>query len=610
MCGIAGFYSSDQSLGMPELKRMTDRIKHRGPDAEGHYLDKGFGLGHRRLSIIDLSEHSNQPFTSADGRYLMVYNGEVYNHKDVAAQLGINARTTSDTEVIIEAFAIKGPEMVKMLNGMFVMAILDKEKNHLFIFRDRLGIKPLYYSTTGSFQFGSELKCLVGQISNPTINHEAVAKFLHMGYIPEPISILKEVKKFPAGTYAEFIDGELSFTTYWRPEEHISANVMANENEAKDQLEKLLLDSVGKRLMSDVPFGTFLSGGIDSSLVTALAQANSDKPIKTFSIGSVEKKYNESEFARAVSKHLGTEHYEYTVTEKDALNLVEEIPDWYDEPYADSSAIPTMLVSQMASKEVTMALSGDGGDELFMGYGAYNWAYRLNKPHFKAFRKPLSAILNLGSDHKKRAGKVFNWKHQASLPSHIFSQEQYLFSEEEVEKLVLKPGRPAPVDQYVDVARTLDPAEVQAFYDLRYYLKDDLLTKVDRASMRYSLETRVPILDHRIVEFALNLSPSLKMKDGEMKYLLKQVLYRHVPKEIFDRPKWGFSIPLVKWLNGELSYLIDDHLNKSNVEYYGFVSWKEVDRLVKLYRSGQSHLYNRLWLLIMLHMWKQRFDAR
>jgi asparagine synthase (glutamine-hydrolysing) len=589
---------------------MTDRIKHRGPDAGGHYLENGFGLGHRRLSIIDLSEQSNQPFTSADGRYVMVYNGEVYNHKEVAAELGIKTRTTSDTEVIIEAFAKKGPEMVKMLNGMFVMVIYDKVENRLFIFRDRLGIKPLYYSTKTHFLFGSELKCLVDQIKDPSIDDEAVAKFLHMGYIPEPHSIFNEIRKFPSGYYAEFVSGKLVFTQYWNPEEKVSSSILTDENAAVDQLESLMLDSVGKRLMSDVPFGTFLSGGIDSSLVTALAQANSDKPIKTFSLGSVEKKYNESAFARAVSKHLGTEHYEYTVTEKDALDLVEDIPDWYDEPYADSSAIPTMLVSQMAHKEVTMTLSGDGGDELFMGYGAYNWAYRLNKPHYKALRKPLSAFLSLGSDHKKRAAKVFNWSNESALPSHIFSQEQCLFSQAEVDDLVIKKANSAPNNQYVDLTRSLDSAEIQAFYDLRYYLKDDLLTKVDRASMRYSLETRVPILDHRVVEFALNLSPSLKMKDGEMKYLLKQVLYRHVPKEIFDRPKWGFSIPLVKWLNGELSYLIDDHLNKANIEACGFVRWPEVGRLIKLYRGGQSHLYNRLWLLIMLHMWKQRFDAR
>ena len=610
MCGIVGFYSSDRSLGMPELKHMTDRIKHRGPDAEGHYLENGFGLGHRRLSIIDLSEHSNQPFTSADGRYVMVYNGEVYNHKEVAAELGIKTRTTSDTEVLIEAFAKKGPEMVKMLNGMFVMAIVDTVENRVFIFRDRLGIKPLYYSQKGNFLFGSELKSLVDQIKDPEIDIEAVAKFLHMGYIPEPHTIYRQVRKFPSGHYAEYVDGKLQFTCYWKPEEHVSANVLTDEKTAIAQLENLMLDSVGKRLMSDVPFGTFLSGGIDSSLVTALAQANSDEPIKTFSIGSVEKKYNETEFARAVSKHLGTEHYEYTVTEKDAMDLVADIPDRYDEPYADSSAIPTMLVNKMARKEVTMTLSGDGGDELFMGYGAYPWAYRLNKPHFKLLRQPISTVLKLGNDHKKRASKVFDWQSESHLPSHIFSQEQYLFSEKEVAELVLHSAPSTPEDQIVQLPRELDPAENQAFYDLRYYLKDDLLTKVDRASMRYSLETRVPILDHRVVEFALNLSPSLKIKDGEMKYLLKQVLYKHVPKEIFDRPKWGFSIPLVKWLKTDLAYLIDDHLSKPKVESAGMVRWNVVERLIRQFRDGQSHLYNRLWLLIMLHLWKERFDAR
>ena len=609
MCGIAGFYTSDGSLGQPELKGMTDRIRHRGPDAEGHFLKDGFGLGHRRLSIIDLSEHSNQPFTSADGRYVMIYNGEVYNYKEVATELGIKTRTTSDTEVIIEAFAKEGPKMVSRLNGMFVMAILDKIENKLFLFRDRLGIKPLYYSEVGGrLMFGSELKCVHPLIKEPTIDDEAVAKFLHMGYIPEPHSIFTQIKKFPSGNFAELEGGKLEFHRYWNPSEKVSTDVLTDQKSATDQLENLLLDSVGKRLMSDVPFGTFLSGGIDSSLVTALAQANSNEPIKTFSIGSVEKKYNESEFARAVSKHLGTEHYEYTVSEKDAMDLVEDIPDWYDEPYADSSAIPTMLVSRMARQEVTMTLSGDGGDELFMGYGAYNWAYRLNKLHFKLMRKPISRVLNVGNDRRKRAAKVFNWKDQNNLPSHIFSQEQYLFSEKEVSELLVNDANCSPVDQLEKLARKLDPAEAQAFYDLKYYLKDDLLTKVDRASMRYSLETRVPILDHRVVEFALNLSPELKYNKGEMKHLLKQVLYRHVPKEIFDRPKWGFSIPLVKWLNSDLAYLIDELLTKESIESAGFVKWEVVQNLITKYRSGQAHLYNRLWLLIMLLLWKQRFD--
>lgn len=607
MCGIAGFYSNDSRWGRADLKRMTDSIKHRGPDAEGHFLHEGFGLGHRRLSIIDLSEASNQPFTSADGRYVMTYNGEVYNFKEVAAKLKIQTKTTSDTEVIIEAFAQKGPSFVEMLNGMFVMAILDKAENKLFIFRDRLGIKPLYYSLEkGSLLFGSELKVVTEMLQKTTINSEAVAKFLHMGYIPEPISIFNEVAKFPAGSYGVLEGGKMNITQYWNPADKVGTEVITDEKTGVDQLENLLKDSVDKRLMSDVPFGTFLSGGIDSSTVTALAQASRDQKINTFSIGSSDAGHDESEFARAVAKHLGTEHHEYTVTENDALELIPTLLDSYDEPYADSSAVPTMLVSKMARQEVTMTLSGDGGDELFMGYGAYAWAYRLSKEPFKTFRKPIAGLLSLGNDHKKRGGKVFNWSREDHIPSHIFSQEQNLFSEAEVEKLMVNPSAAAPEDQLVKTARNLDPAERQAFYDLRYYLKDDLLTKVDRASMKYSLETRVPILDHRIVEFALNVSPSLKMKGGEMKHLLKQVLYRHVPKEIFDRPKKGFSIPLVRWLKTDLAYLIDTYLTEEKILEAGLVNWSVVEGLKSGFRSGQDHLYNRLWLLIILHQWFEK----
>lgn len=587
---------------------MTDSIKHRGPDAEGNFLKDGFGLGHRRLSILDLSEASDQPFTSADGRYVMTYNGEVYNFKVVAAELNIKTRTTSDTEVIVEAFALKGPSMVEMLNGMFAMAILDTQENKLFIFRDRLGIKPLYYSLDeGNLLFGSELKVVTELLESPTMNQEAIAKFLHMGYIPEPISIFNEVSKFPAGSYGVFENGELSIKTYWNPVHKVRTEVITDEKTGVDQLENLLMDSVDKRLMSDVPFGTFLSGGIDSSTVTALAQASRDERINTFSIGSSDAGHDESEFASAVAKHLGTEHHEYTVTEKDALDLIPTLLDSYDEPYADSSAVPTMLVSKMARQEVTMTLSGDGGDELFMGYGAYAWAYRLNKEPFKTLRKPIARLLSIGDDHKKRGGKVFDWNREDHLPSHIFSQEQNLFSEKEVNDLMIASFISAPEDQIVKTARNLDPAEIQALYDIRYYLKDDLLTKVDRATMKYSLETRVPILDHRIVEFALNVSPALKLRNGDMKHLLKQVLYRHVPKEIFDRPKKGFSIPLVKWLKGDLAYLIDRYLTEQNIEDADLVRWSVVSGLITKFRSGQDHLYNRLWLLIVLHQWHERF---
>ncbi|MBL4586777.1 MAG: asparagine synthase (glutamine-hydrolyzing) [Flavobacteriales bacterium] len=571
-------------------------------------MDECFGIAHRRLSIIDLSDAANQPMKSACGRYQMVFNGEVYNHKDVAKELDGNLKTTSDTEVVLEAFAKWGPSMVEKLNGMFVIVILDTTENKLYLFRDRMGIKPLFiYRNDGMMAFGSELKAITALKSDLkfTINREAIPAFLNLGYIPQPMTIYNEVEKFPSGHWAVF-DGEmLTKTCYWNPNEKIKSEVVSDENEAKEQLELLLKESVSKRLMSDVPFGTFLSGGVDSSLVTALAQHSTSKKLKTFSIGFDDPKHNEAGFAKQVAEHLETDHHEYILTEKDALELVTEILPQYDEPYADSSAIPTMLVSKMARQEVTMTLSGDGGDELFMGYGAYNWAERLSNPLISAFHKPIGAALYLGNDRFKRISKLFDYSDTDFLPAHIFSQEQYMFSQKEIDKLVNFSERSQNLfpEMEAERERKLSPSEYQALFDLNYYLKDDLLTKVDRASMRYSLETRVPLLDHTIVEFALNLDSNLKNKNGVAKYLLKEVLYDHVPKSIMDRPKWGFSIPLSKWLQNDLSFLIDKNLNQKKVEETGVVNWVEVEVLLKKFRSGQTHLYNRLWLLILLHQW-------
>ena len=357
--------------------------------------------------------------------------------------------------------------------------------------------------------------------------------------------------------------------------------------------------------MSDVPYGTFLSGGIDSSLVTALAQSVSADKLKTFSIGFDDAKHDESNFARQVSNHLGTEHYEYRITEKDALELIPSIIPQYDEPYSDSSAIPTMLVSKMARQEVTMTLSGDGGDELFHGYGMYNWAERLANPAIQALSWPISKALSLGDDRYKRIAKVFDYPGENQMHSHIFSQEQYMFSTSEISKLLVGTNEMnySLLDLDLNSKRILTPTENQALFDIEHYLKDDLLTKVDVASMKYSLEARVPILDHTVVEFALNLDPKLKVKNGVQKYLLKEVLYDFVPKKIFDRPKWGFSIPLGKWLKSDLAYLIDEYLNENVVSGTGVVKWIEVKALLTKFSNGQNHLYNRIWLLILLHQW-------
>lgn len=607
MCGIAGIYHP-KGVHQETVKQMTDAISHRGPDAEGFFVDANFGLGHRRLSIIDLSTAANQPMQSSCGRYWMVFNGEVYNYREIAKDLDVRLKTTGDSEVILEAFAKWGSQMVAKLNGMFAIAIFDTTEKKLFLFRDRLGIKPLFiYQNEGVIAFASELKAIVALKSQLklTLNRQAIPYFLHLGYIPQPLSIYKEVEKFPSGSWAVADGNSVRVEEYWNPETKITSDLLSDEREAKQQLSQLLQDSVSRRLVSDVPFGTFLSGGIDSSLVTALAQNASSEKLKTFSIGFDDAKHDESGFARKVSEHLGTEHHEYRVTEKDALELITEIIPQYDEPYADSSAIPTMLVSKMARQEVTMTLSGDGGDELFHGYGMYNWAQRLANPAAQAFSWPLSKALSFGDDRYKRIAKVFDHSKSAQLHSHIFSQEQYMFSGSEIQNLLVDDSGTdySILDMKVTLKRNLSPAEFQALFDIEFYLKDDLLTKVDRASMKYSLETRVPILDHTVVEFALNLDPKLKVKDGVTKYLLKQVLYDHVPKELFDRPKWGFSIPLDKWLKNELSYLVDEYLNEKVVTEIDVVKWSEVRILLTKWNGGQSHLYNRIWLLILLHQW-------
>jgi asparagine synthase (glutamine-hydrolysing) len=606
MCGLAGMYSP-KGVKRDSLKKMTDVISHRGPDAEGFFIDGSFGLAHRRLSIIDLSSTANQPMQSSCRRYQMVFNGEVYNYQEIAKELDVNLKTTGDSEVVLEAFAKWGPQMVNRLNGMFTIAIFDISEKKLYLFRDRMGIKPLFlYRQNGVVAFASELKAIVALKSELplTINRSAIPYFLHLGYIPQPLSIYNEVEKFPSGSWAIIGDNRFKIERYWNPNKKISSKVISDEVEAKAQLTDLLKESVKRRLVSDVPFGTFLSGGIDSSLVTALAQNSTSEKLKTFSIGFDDAKHDESGFARKVSEHLDTEHYEYRITEKDALELVADILPQYDEPYADSSAIPTMLVSKMAQQEVTMTLSGDGGDELFHGYGMYNWAERMTNPAVKSLRWPISQILSLGDDRYKRIAKVFDYSSSDNLQSHIFSQEQYMFSVSELSNLLInKPEGLSLLTLNSTFPRQLTATESQALFDIDFYLKDDLLTKVDRASMKYSLETRVPILDHTVVEFALNLDPALKVKNGVQKHLLKEVLYDFVPKEIFDRPKWGFSIPLDKWLKNDLSFLIEDCLSERKIKEVGVVKWQEVETLKKKFFSGQNHLYNRIWLLILLHQW-------
>lgn len=609
MCGFTGFLSFANQFTKEDLYAMSSCIAHRGPDSDGFYFDGTCGLGHRRLSILDLSEAANQPFYSANGRYVMVYNGEVYNYREIAQKLDIPLRTTSDTEVILEAFVKWGEQFVHQLNGMFAIAIYDIQERQLYLYRDRMGIKPLFfYIDDNGFAFSSELKALTktdflqGKL---TLNKQALSQFLYLGYIPRPNSIYNEIQKMDSGTY--IIVGKKKFEqkSYWRLEEQVQPTILTDFNAAKAQLKELVLSSVKYRMISDVPFGTFLSGGIDSSLVTAAAQVNSSRPIKTFTINFEAAKYSEARFARDIAKYLGTEHHEFTTTHKEVVEWAGQIPSIYDEPYADSSAIPTLLVSEMARRHVTMALSGDGGDECFLGYGMYTWAERLHNPLVKTFRYPISLALSKLGNRYERASSLFNYPDQSRIKSNTFSQEQYLFSEPEIEELLTPNYKTSPYvqEEWNIQARKLSAIEQQAFFDLKQYLQEDLLVKLDRASMKHSLETRVPLLDYRIVAFALNLDPKLKRHKGTSKYLLKEVLYDFVPKELFNRPKWGFSIPLANWLKEDLRYLIDDYLNEKIISHYGIVHYHLVNKLKRQFLGGKDFLFNRIWVLIMLHKW-------
>lgn len=635
MCGIAGYFSTKNKFSKEDLHGMTACLAHRGPDAEGFFNDEFCGLGHKRLSIIDLSTRANQPLYSENNRFVIVYNGEVYNFSEIGAHLkgsGIHKdhshfKTSSDTEVILEAFAAYGPDFVNQLNGMFAIAIYDKELKELYLFRDRLGIKPLIYLwDQENFAFGSEIKSITSLKSfHKELNKEVLHDYLHLGFVPTPYTIYKNVFKLNAGCWMKVTQSGIEEFRYWNINTKLSNNVIENKEQSMVKLSDLLMSSVQYQLKSDVPFGVFLSGGIDSSLVTAQAVQLSSVKVNTFSIGFEENSHNESEYAKAVAQYLQTDHHEFIVSYKDAIQLIDSILETYDEPFADPSAIPTMLVSKLARDYVTVTLSGEGGDELFMGYGSYKWARRLSNPINKLMAYPVAAILSKMNSRMQRISHMLRYKDSFNLRSHIFSQEQYYFSSNEIIELLNTEYKPVSLvgnDMKINFnsvlgetinaglpkigTRSLTAMEQQAIFDLYYYLPDDLLTKVDRASMRFSLETRVPYLDHRVVEFALNISPDLKYRNGTSKFILKQILYQYIPEEFFARPKQGFAIPLNKWLHKELAYLIEENLDQSTIEKYGIVKFEKVKELLFNFNNGQDYLYNRIWLLIILHKWLKR----
>lgn len=627
MCGIAGFYSTKQVFTRADLDAMTLSLAHRGPDATGFFYNGQAGLGHRRLSIIDLSERANQPMQSADGRYYMVLNGEIYNHQEIGAHLmsftdrPFVPTTASDTEILLEAFIRFGPAVVHLLNGIFAFAVYDTLEYEFFLFRDQLGVKPLFYSWDGNnLAFASELKglCAVPSIQQ-RIYEPAISQFLHYGFIPAPHTIYRDIYKLEPATWLRVNASGLQKSTYWEAGRKITAQTISDKEEAMVKLSDLLVSAVQYQLNSDVPTGIFLSGGIDSSLLAAHAVSLSGVKVHTFSFGFKEDAHHELGYARAVADTLKTEHHEYLFSYDEVKSLIEEMNQCFDEPFADTSALPTLLLSKESKRLITVALSGEGGDELFFGYGAHQWARRMSNPLLRRMGQLLAPVLSKGSSRQQRVAHLLQ-NEGLDIPhlhDHIFSQEQYFFSLAELDRL-LTAGRHHPHDtdgiRPVELlksisaveGRRLNAMERQALFDIVCYLPDDLLTKVDRASMRYAIETRVPYLDYRVVEFALNLAPSLKYRQGTSKFILREILNRYLPAPLFKRPKQGFSIPLHYLLQHELSFLLEEFLTDDIIRKYGVVDATLVADMKKQYRSGQNYLFNRLWLLIVLHQWMVR----
>ena len=583
MCGIAGFLAGPSSGLERELadvsSAMNSCLRHRGPDDGGNWSDveAGVALIHRRLSIIDLSPAGHQPMVSADGRFVISYNGEVYSHQPIAAELaagGHKFRGHSDTEAIVESFAANGIEpTLKRMIGMFAIALWDRRERTLTLIRDRLGIKPLYWAKFGElFLFGSELKALRAHPGwTPRIDRNAVAAFMRHNYIPAPHTIYQGVHKLEPGSILTLPwHGDPQISRFWDARAGARDGMLrpleGSDDELTGQFETLLLDAIGRRMIADVPLGAFLSGGIDSSTVVALMQAARPGKVRTFSIGFDIPGYNEAPQAAAVAKHLQTEHTELTVTPNEALDVIPRLPEWYDEPFADSSQIPTYLVSAMTRKYVTVALSGDGGDELFAGYNRYQLTQRfwrtlslLPRPLRNGAAAGLTALspdrwtsLLSALPARVRPPQAGDKMHKAASvlrlddPDAIYRR---LVSHWEPAEIMVEAREPRSLLDDPTLAKEFpDLLSRMQFLDLVTYLPDDILTKVDRASMAVALEARVPLLDHRVVEFSWRLPHHAKVRGNVSKWLLRQVLYRHVPPALVERPKMGFGIPLGEWL--------------------------------------------------------------
>ena len=665
MCGFAGFLDRSETTSPDQLReiagRMIESLRHRGPDDGGVWTDDltCVALGHRRLSILDLSPAGHQPMVSRSGRYIIAFNGEIYNHLDLRRGLDRGSAAPdhplfdrqshgpegahasggwhghSDTETLLAAIETWGVgEALKRSVGMFAFALWDRHDKILYLARDRLGEKPLYYGWQGdTLLFGSELKAFKAHPDfRADIDREALALLLRHNYIPAPFTIYRGIHKLPPGSYLALGSHRQNPqpVTYWTARDTALRGQMqpfaGSEEEAVNSLEQLLRESIAGQMVADVPLGAFLSGGFDSSMVVALMQAQSTRPVKTFTIGFGEAEYDEAKHAKAVANHLGTEHTELYVTPDEAMAVIPKLPALYDEPFADSSQIPTYLVSQLARQQVTVSLSGDGGDELFGGYSRYFWAMKIWRwvsylpmparltlarlltlvpPHaWNTVFRALGFMLPAGLRYSNPGDKLHKLSSflGARKPEAIYFD---LVSHwKEPNRLVRGAREPATVlSDPLQWPELRDFEHRMMFLDTVSYLPDDILVKVDRAAMGVSLETRVPLLDHRVVEFAWRLPLAMKIREGQGKWLLRQVLYRHVPRELVDRPKMGFGVPIDHWLRGPLKPWAEALIEPKRLKSEGYLNPSLIQEKWKQHQSGRRNWSYYLWDVLMFQAW-------
>lgn len=656
MCGFCGFVTSN-SLGSSfqgatqTIVSMMDKIDYRGPDDSGQWLDENLGLalGHRRLSIQDISAAGRQPMYSASERYVVAFNGEIYNFPEIREEIEKQQpnhqwRGHSDTEIILEAFELWGIEAsLKRMVGMFALALFDRQQKILTLARDRMGEKPLYYGWQGgSFLFASELKSLRAHPDwKNEINRDVIASYLRFNNFPETTSIYKGISKLMPGTFLQINldaknnqpNNEPKLQTYWSVKDAALSGATDNafkgtSDEAVNELDQLLRRSIQGQMISDVPLGAFLSGGIDSSTVVSLMQDLSIDNTKTFSIGFTEDEFNEAHHAKAVAEHLGTDHTELYVSPQQAMDVIPSLPKLFDEPFADPSQIPTFLVSQLAKQHVTVSLSGDAGDELFCGYSKY---HKTPKMWAKIARLPVPLRSILSATLAKTPIKVFDTLLAMANPglkamgrsavsegqlknlalflqcNNVDDAFHYTSSAWKNPEAIVKHANPIPSVFFEENLMLSDfdsdPRRNFMYLDQRTYLPDDILVKVDRCAMSVSLEGRIPMLDHRIVEFAWSLPTSLKMKEGQEKWPLRQVLYQHVPKKIIDRPKMGFGVPIDTWLRGPLRDWAEDLLDESKIKQQGFLYSKPIRKKWEEHLSGDMDWSFYIWHVLMFQQW-------